>query len=497
VPPAPPPTLPPARERALDDAAAALSAHGDSVSLVQLVEAWSAIGTPTARARLAQGRAFQSLRLLDRAMARAQEALDEAPDAPDALRLLAEVYLDRGWPVKARKPLATLQRQGADVARAWDRAHAPPERPDPNARERERDADADALLALAESFLCAGSFLRAKGLLERVRRAAPSNARARELLWAVEGDFRHADLDALVRRAQAFAAAAAADASDEPEHTETLGVDARELFAEEAAPRFPTLFKHAAPSAVDPSEDEHPDVTQASALLRPLTASDPDAEERRGDTQILLVIRPGETASARSARTHRRRADTDDTMDGMVDLQRWQRSMGMPAPVASDLDDVPDEKWEEEDADLVVVTRAEARHETLSDETAPRSPIEVIDKHPTPEFDAEEPTAVFELAAVSGTAGASIPGGNDGRASRAAPALRPAVLPSAPPPSPGTVGRTAVPRPMAASDLEDTASAEPPSPTTAERSGGRSLALAALAFAVLILGGLALLQMGA
>ena len=99
-----------------------LHARGDSSAVVRVVEAWLARGEPTLRARLRQGIAFHRVRLLDRAMARALEVLKAEPRNTEALRLLAEVYLDRGWPSHARKPLATLRELGAEVDALWLRA---------------------------------------------------------------------------------------------------------------------------------------------------------------------------------------------------------------------------------------------------------------------------------------------------------------------------------------------------------------------------------------
>jgi hypothetical protein len=82
-----------------------------------------------------------------------------------------------------------------------------------------------------------------------------------------------------------------------------------------------------------------------------------------GDTQILLVIRPGEGAAASASRAaHRRRPDADAEAGAPVDLRAWQRSMGVQP--GSDLDDVPDDKLEEGDAvRALTAERDEARRE--------------------------------------------------------------------------------------------------------------------------------------
>jgi Flp pilus assembly protein TadD len=127
------------RDRRADEIVAALSARGDSVGVVKLMEAWLANGTPTARARVHEGRAFLRLRLMDRALVRAREASDALPDDPDALRLLAEIYLERGWPTRARKPLEALKALDApDLGDLLSRSAEEAPRPEASAREVEQ-----------------------------------------------------------------------------------------------------------------------------------------------------------------------------------------------------------------------------------------------------------------------------------------------------------------------------------------------------------------------
>lgn len=355
------------------------------MALIRLVEAWSAAGSLSPRARVLQGRAFHALRLMDRAMARAREVLDAHPDDLAATRLLAEVYLDRGWPVKARKPLLTLRDAGVDVATLWERAQRDPARPEANAREIERDGDPARMLALAEAFLSTGSFLRATGILERLRRQDPENARVKALLWGMVGDFGGFDLESVVSGPRA---AAPEPAQEEPEHTESLRVATTSAAAESDASAFPLLFKYGAPAAPENTETE---ATQASSLATRDQMTDGDAREDTpsralsaeppgsGDTQIMLVLRPSED---QPAVVHRRK-DEPDELRGNLNLRAWQASMGMS--VGSDLDDAADNLLEEEDQDVVVMTRGEQAHPAEHDAPATFSrPIEVVEKHPTP-----------------------------------------------------------------------------------------------------------------
>lgn len=439
-------------DRTLDQAVTALAERGDHVGLIQLVEAWSAQGAPTQQARLLAGQSFFRLRLMDRAMARAREVLEQDPENPEALRLLGRVYLERGWPAKARAPLAVLraargggQGVGGDdpeLDELWERAQADPLRPDVNARAIEREGDPGRLITLAETFLATGSFLRATGILERLRRGDPDNPRIRELLWGIAGDYSAGEIplsqmiDTLLPAMRAPRVLA-----EEPEHTESvtqtrvdvgpLDDDTGEAVADHP---FPTLFKHG--PAVTVGEDDPAERTESSHLATrselaggaPQEGTDPSrapSVPAHGDTQILLVLRPGEEAGKASA--HRRREGPRDPLRESLNLREYQASMGMSAPLQDitandiDVDDVEHSEarpgggggldgeeddgdlLEEEDQDLVVMTRREsAVHE--ADEEPARiydRPIEVIEKHgvplvPPPPQAAPEPPPITE-----------------------------------------------------------------------------------------------------
>ncbi len=375
------PALPPVP--VLQEAVDTLHARGDASAVVRVVEAWAARGEPSLRARLRQGVAFHRLRLLDRAMARALEVLKAEPRNVEALRLLAEVYLDRGWPSHARKPLATLRELGAEVDTLWVRAHEEPARPEANAREIEREGDPGRTLALAEAFLAAGSLLRARGILERLRRNDAGNRRVRELLWAMDGDFSLSPVEL-----QMLVDDASPDADgDEVEHTETVIIDQRgPSEAPSTGPAaFATLFQG------QRSRDdlhEHTDVTQSSAIGA--LAGTP-AAPTGGDTQIMLVIRPGEKPSGAA---HRMRDVTDAHLlvERNLDLGAWKSAMGMRADVSDMGDDAASDLLEAEDEDVVLVTRHES--DLPRDESDEYSqPIEVIDNRPVPQTAAAaEPT---------------------------------------------------------------------------------------------------------
>jgi tetratricopeptide (TPR) repeat protein len=502
------PALPPVA--VLQEAVDTLHARGDSSAVVRVVEAWGARGEPSLRARLRQGIAFHRVRLLDRAMARALEVLKAEPRNTEALRLLAEVYLDRGWPSHARKPLATLRELGVEVDAFWLRAHEEPARPEANARDVEREGDPARTLALAEAFLAAGSLLRARGILERLRRTDSANRRVRELLWAMDGDFSLSpvELQMLVDDASPDAA------GDEVEHTETVLIEPRAAEPQSTGPAaFATLFQgqRSRNDLHDPSE-----VTQSSAIG---ALTGPPAAPTGGDTQIMLVIRPGERPSGTA---HRMRDVTDAHLlvERNLDLGAWKSAMGMRADVSDIGDDAANDLLEAEDEDVVVVTRHESDlPRDDSDEYS--QPIEVIDNRPAvrptarsralPVDDDEQPTVigivpgllkdVKGLPALSGDGRGpapsrnALPGGRSARSGAPTGERRPGATPppgtaaAAPPrpsvPASGTVSHAAGAAPTATSvAASKPGSTSPPPaarPPPSPRAGGaprRSLLVA-------------------
>lgn len=394
-----PPALPP--ESALDEVGRALAQRQDHAGLVRLFEAWNAQGSPTIAMRLLAARAFYRLRLMDRALARLREVIEAEPGNLEAVRLQAEVYIDRGWPQRARPNLALLREAGEDVAELEARAAADPPRPEANARAIEREGDPAKMLHLAEQFLATGSFVRGRGLLERLRRVDPDHPRVAELLWGLSGESGETDrpLAELVRELAPVAPMRLPERGEEPEHTENVPVGDLGVLAEEIAAgpvdqvAFPTLFKHGfAPQAVDEELSENTMASQMVPADQLGGGAQAEATDARidaapagdgGDTQILRVICPGEHASPRA---HRRRDEGEDALRESLDLRRYQASMGMSAvPEASDEpapiepEEPEDDLLEDEDEHLVVLTRAEG---PKPDEEPSRfdRPIEVVEK---------------------------------------------------------------------------------------------------------------------
>ncbi len=372
------PTPSPEQERRRERAVLVLAERGDTVGVLRLVTAWAEAGTPTAAARVAEGRALLALRLVDRAIARAREGVERQPNDRAALRLLAEAYLDRGWPSRARGVLDTLRMAGEDVEALARRLGEEPPRPEATAAEVEASGDAAARLRLAEQFLAAGSTGRATTLLARLAVEVPADPRVRDLRWGLGGDFRGPEpLELMVKRAlPAILELDAVPRADE--HTESIGAEGDLVLTPDisAAP-FPLLFKV---SESDPPDtggttggvDDEEERTAHSAVTEAPRAPEP-AAGGPGDTQILRVV--GDEGPL-----HRRRDDGLRTLN----LREWQASMGVD-PVASDLDDDdPSEELRGDDQLPLVEVAARVAAPPPSDLTDDGAPIEVVEKHPVP-----------------------------------------------------------------------------------------------------------------
>lgn len=398
-------------DRQLDDAIRLLAERGDHIGVIRIVETWAEAGSPTHTARLAAGNAFYALRQMDRATTRAREILDDDPHDTEALVLLARIYLERGWPQRARAPLTTLREIGEDdVAELWARAHQEPIRPETNARAVEREGTPQQQLLLAEQFLATGSLLRATGILERLRRTNPSHPRVKELLWGLAGEYAAHDmpLSALLRQLVPILPIRLQEHGEEPEHTEfTESLKEADRFLEEENPApadagaFPTLFKYAPPGELLPADDPV-ESTQSSkiASLEEMGAGAgtgevtdlgllANAPPSGGDTQIMLVLRPGQ---AEKPQKHRRR-ESADSLRQTLNLREYQAQMGMSAPLpdadtaeVATVDTPPEEDLlEDEDENVVMMTRPEAAAVPDQESSVElERPIEVIEKHPVP-----------------------------------------------------------------------------------------------------------------
>jgi len=381
--------------------------------LICLMERWSAMGTPTPGSRIFHVQALLELRLMDRTWLPLKRLLEEEPDNLLVLKLAMEMFLARGWPSRARKMLEEALARNpreTELAHLLQQLKGPPRTPPRNARELEQTGSPAQLLDLAERFLATGSFLRARSILERLRLADPSDMRVKDLLWGLEGDFSVGDVP-VVELAQQLAPSF-------QDHSEAM--DLEPLGAEEVTAtrlpledddnqdvEFPALFRrlHAAPMPL--MDDDSGEITQARLMATPEELLDPDtataetprAVGRHEDTEIMMVIPSGGVEAVESdAPVHQKRKGGYD-LRSTLDLQEYRSRMGMARLSVSDLPAEPDTEevgeaqsdfLEEEDADLVVVTRKETSSAPPKPQRKPAAnsaPMRVIEKVPIPEED--------------------------------------------------------------------------------------------------------------
>ncbi len=378
--------LEPAQRVMLERLCMGLARRREWRSLVQVAERWSAVGQLPAAVALAEARALLELRLMDRAWVRLQQAQEAGEDELDILTLTAEMFLERGWPLRARKPIRrALELDGQDqkLRQLAKRAQQPPLEPDPRARELERTGTPEQLLELAERFLCTGSKIRALSILERLRRkSGPWAYRVEELLWGLSEDFE-SDENLLVMAESVaihtgFAEREPTGDSEGFAHMERTMTGVRSELPEEVeeGAAFPALFRW-----VDQDEDDFggTEVTAVSRLAD-LVGEDELPEmtedlEHTGshDTRIQRVVH----------RDMEEEEDADPILD-KVDLSRLPdlteeihetSEVGEFVLVgdSEEEQDVPDSDLdpdsldlELEDADLIVMTRREGElHEEL------------------------------------------------------------------------------------------------------------------------------------
>lgn len=366
-----------------------LDQAGEAVSVVRLAERWADAGALPVSARVAEARAFLTLFQVDRAWVRLKEALTEEPDHVEALALLVEVFVRRGWPGRAQDPLERLGALAPTHERieALRAAVAAPVAAAPeDAREIERSGDPARMLPLVEHYLATGSVLRAQSLLERVRRGgAEDDPRVRDLLWGIRGEYldRTADLQELLA---SFGVRPDPEEWSGADHTESLrmrqdGAPATQEVGRTDAARagvsFPSLFRQA--QGLGPSLGDEDEVTMASVMAGSEELQDPptyespeDLLEGDGDpdsTQILDIIgAPGGGSGEETPPA--------DPLRRPLDLRR------LKALHPEDLSD-PDSWAGDEDGDLVVLTR---REPAVDPETEPEKQglVGVIENVPVP-----------------------------------------------------------------------------------------------------------------
>jgi tetratricopeptide (TPR) repeat protein len=351
-----------------------LSDVGDSRGVVRLVERWAEHGNLNQAARLAEARAFIDLRLMDRAWVRLREAAEAEPESIEVQLLMAEMFIERGWPGRARKNLKRVSAAEFDEFEAhWMErlkvgASESPKGPPDNAQDIEVSGTADNILFLAEQYLAAGSLVRAESLLERLIRDGFSPPRVSDLLWGIRGSFTSAgkSSDELLNelsgdeRVAEWSSIELTDSAiplDETAHVSPEDLP-EPLNDQEEMRGFPTLFRRE-DEPVDCTDMGEEEVTvssmRASAELLGEVGggghTDPDLTPGpgRGDTRIMEFITHGDGTSLQSSQgvIHK---SVPSSVPSTLDLRVHQETYLPPE----------DETFlEDEDQDLIIMTRRE------------------------------------------------------------------------------------------------------------------------------------------
>lgn len=420
-----------------------LSKAGRSADVVRLAERWRDEASLPREARLLVARGLLDLLQYDRAWMELRSLTDEDDGDLEAHLLTAGLFAERGWTERARAVLASVAATEPEhprlpsLERQLEAVVAPPPT---DVRSVEASGAPVKVLQAAEALLRAGSSLRAQGVLERLRpRAGALEDRVEALLWALRGDYSSGSqtLEELCEHVRSGLPAP----SVLPRLAPAQGLDAREWEALEltesglsvdpetaeitrsavaiaaagrADPAFPSLFR--SHDADDLSLDDDDEVTVASVMANeeqmvdPPTAENTDAgigfeDDMGGDTQILEIIPRAQPEAAESPGAESARQTFD------------LRTLGASSEV---LPDAEEEVLEEEDEDLVVLTRRASREEPEQVARAERPPIQVVEKVPEPpplpdnlpgeDEDTPSLTPVVEPGGVMGTPGSTLEG---------------------------------------------------------------------------------------
>lgn len=376
-----------------------LSSKGEHRSVVQLVETWASQGVPTVAARLMVARSLLDLRQVDRAWTRIRDLVEVPEPNLDALAIAAEMFLLRGWPNQARKVLQKgLEREPHHpLLRELDeRAQEPPAQvesvPDGETVPIEQ------LVRVAEQYMARGAMVRARALLERVRRRVGAHGRANDLLWAMDGVFLAPEpLHALCRRWGR--PLDPQEEAEEPEHTENTraedlrpgahGLD-RAGSEPDSEDSFPQLFRNLPIGLAQPlggpdtplsdgfrleasnefDSNENTAVTSMAELLELDSAAFQERTDYGEDTQIARVMsKKGVTHVTGPVHTQvHTPVPGAPPVDTQFDLDEYRRQMGM---TAAGLDS--DFGGPEDEDDSVVILTGPDLPEAPTNESGPET----------------------------------------------------------------------------------------------------------------------------
>lgn len=320
------------------------------------MEKWAEAGEPTVQARLAEAKAFLELRMVDKAVVRVRDLAEASPPNIDALLVIGESHLLRGWNREARKTAERgleLQRDHQGFRALLERAAESPTNPDDEAIEPDNTAPAE-LVRVAEHQMAQGSYVRARALLERVRRKVPEHRWARDLLWAMDGEYTSEGSLAELCERLGPELPVLPEIADEPERTESGQARDFDLDDRRASHAFPALFRNLSTAAAVPEDTgTEPELTMVSGMAASAELQAADTSDRTDpggdDTQIVRILKAGKPG------TPPRAADPGDTAVNLAQLPTLPPQRQDPGRrVSSDFASTDDE-----DDALIVHTRRE------------------------------------------------------------------------------------------------------------------------------------------
>jgi len=364
--------------------------------LVRLCALWAEQEPLPVSVALQEARALLDLRLMDLAWVRLRELDKGQRHRVEVQALTAEMFVERGWPGRARRILDRAVREypdRPDLKVLLERALAPPLRPPAKARQIEREGTLREQLDLAERYLCAGSQLKARSILKRLRRGeSPHKARVHELMWGLDTDL---ESDAL--SLMAFAQSLAVDLpflEDGPLEQSLEGLSSAEVtirgpmpqeLEERNDPNFPSLFRW-----VDDSGDfkgEREEITRISSLSE-LKAEALGAKEwtDEQDTKVMRVIHH----DAKGLPTLIEELEEPISAAESPGLSSLENDVYTASFNLGEMDfETDDACLEEEDAGLIVMTRPEGTEEVdLHEET--QEPMRLVERIPPGSEDAAD-----------------------------------------------------------------------------------------------------------
>jgi len=274
----------------------ALDRAGEQRALIRLAECWSVLGRLPPKVALLEAGNLLDFGLVDRAWVRIRECEDALGETVEHSALQAEMYLQRGWPARARRHLEGALEAHPETTvllGLLERTDAPAMEPPTDARDVEREGNPTQLVDLAERFLRTGSHLRARAVLERLKKKeGPWGQRVEDLLWGLDGGFEEDDVDLMALAESLLPRVAQVEFEGGEAMTQTrvgpVLVDMVDPPMEAEGPAFPSLFRWLEEEAADPGSAE---VTAVSSLADTIMPEEHTQNEDDTGTQQTRIMR--------------------------------------------------------------------------------------------------------------------------------------------------------------------------------------------------------------